>query len=158
MIPFQYLHDLCIDRNLSIATAESCSAGLLSSNIASIAGASSFFKGGIISYQNKVKIDVLGVCPSIINQKTEVSSEVVEQMAQAVRCKFSADFSIATSGYAGPTGGDQVNPIGTVFIAVSSKQKVVSKRFILKGDRHSIVSQSVRLGVEFLIEELKKQY
>jgi len=154
----QQLYDVCVDNNVSIATAESCTAGLLSSMITSISGSSSFFKGGVISYQNNIKIDILGVCPSMINQKTEVSSEVVEQMAEGVRHKFVADFSIATSGYAGPTGGNQVNPIGTIFIAVSSKEKVVSKRFVLEGDRHSIVSQSVSLGIEFLVQELKKQY
>ena len=76
-------------------------------------------------------------------------------MAQGVRNKFSADFSVATSGYAGPTGGSELNPIGTVFIAISSKEKTISKRFVFVGDRESIVSQSVISGAEFLMEVLK---
>ena len=155
MNPFQQLHDLCVEKKVSIATAESCTAGLLAAKITSIPGASSFFKGGIIAYQNDVKIDHLGVSKSLIKEKTEVCAEVVQQMAQGVRNKFSADFSVATSGYAGPTGGSELNPIGTVFIAISSKEKTISKRFVFVGDRESIVSQSVISGAEFLMEVLK---
>ena len=155
MNPFQQLHDLCVEKKVSIATAESCTAGLLAAKITSIAGASSFFKGGIIAYQNDVKINLLGVSKSLIKEKTEVCAEVVQQMAQGVRNKFSADFSVATSGYAGPTGGSELNPIGTVFIAISSKEKTISKRFVFVGDRESIVSQSVISGAEFLMEVLK---
>ena len=157
MNPFQQLHDLCVETNTSIATAESCSVGLLASKITSISGASSFFKGGIIAYQNNVKINLLGVSQLIIKEKTEVCSEVVEQMAKGVRNKLLADFSIATSGYAGPTGGTQLNPIGTVFIAISSKEKTISKRFVFAGDRESIVSQAIIKGVSFLLKELKNQ-
>ena len=155
MNPFQQLHDLCVEKKVSIATAESCTAGLLAAKITSIPGASSFFKGGIIAYQNDVKINLLGVSKSLIKEKTEVCAEVVQQMAQGVRNKFSADFSVATSGYAGPTGGSELNPIGTVFIAISSKEKTFSKRFVFVGDRESIVSQSVISGAEFLVEVLK---
>ena len=155
MNPFQQLHDLCIEKKVSIATAESCTAGLLAAKITSIPGASSFFKGGIIAYQNDIKINHLGVSKSLIKEKTEVCAEVVQQMAQGVRNKFSADFSVATSGYAGPTGGSELNPIGTVFIAISSKEKTISKRFVFLGDRESVVSQSVISGAEFLMEVLK---
>ena len=155
MNPFQQLHDLCVEKKVSIATAESCTAGFLAAKITSIAGASSFFKGGIIAYQNDVKIDHLGVSKSLIKEKTEVCAEVVQQMAQGVRNKFSADFSVATSGYAGPTGGSELNPIGTVFIAISSKEKTISKCFVFVGDRESVVSQSVISGAEFLMGVLK---
>ena len=155
MNPFQQLHDLCVEKKASIATAESCTAGLLAAKITSIPGSSSFFKGGIIAYQNDIKINHLGVSKSLIKEKTEVCAEVVQQMAQGVRNKFSADFSVATSGYAGPTGGSELNPIGTVFIAISSKEKTISKRFVFVGDRESIVSQSVISGAEFLVEVLK---
>ena len=155
MNPFQQLHDLCVEKKVSIATAESCTAGFLAAKITSIPGASSFFKGGIIAYQNDVKINLLGVSKSLIKEKTEVCAEVVQQMAEGVRNKFLADFSVATSGYAGPTGGSELNPIGTVFIAISSKEKTISKRFVFVGDRESIVSQSVISGAEFLMEVLK---
>ena len=155
MAPFQQLHDLCVEKNMSIATAESCTAGLLASKITSISGASSFFKGGIIAYQNNVKINLLGVSQSIIKEKTEVSSEVVEQMAEGVRDKFLADFAISTSGYAGPSGGTILNPVGTVLIGISSNNKTISKRFLFKGDRESIINQCVITACRFLLKELK---
>ena len=155
MNAYQKLHDLCIEKSLFIAVAESCTAGLLASKIASISGASTFFKGGIVAYQNDIKIDILGISESVLKQKQAVSSLVVEQMAEGVRNKFLADFGIATSGYAGPTGGTKLNPIGTVFIAISSNQKTISKRFVFSGDRESVVGQSVIKGVNFLIDELK---
>ena len=154
---FAKLHDLCIEKHISIATAESCTAGLLVSKLSAFSGASSFLKGGIIAYQNDIKIDLLKVSKSLIKEKTAVCSDVVEQMAEAVRYRFLADFSIATSGYAGPTGGTESNPVGTVFIAVSSKERTISKRFVFAGDREDIVRQSVVKGVEFLIQELKNQ-
>lgn len=153
----QQLHDLCIEKNVSIAVAESCTTGGLSSSISSVAGASNFFKGGIIAYQNKIKIGVLGVSESIIREKTEVCVEVVEQMSLAVRNRFSSDFSIATSGYAGPTGGTELHPIGTVFIAISSKNGTVSRRFFFQGERSSVISQVIVAGIQFLLEELKNQ-
>ena len=154
---FQQLHDLCVEKEISIATAESCTAGFLASKITSVSGSSSFFKGGIIAYQNDIKIGYLGVLESIIREKTVVCSEVVEQMSEGVRHKFLSDFSIATSGYAGPTGGTELNPVGTVFIAISSKENTISERFIFTGDRESVISQSVIKGVKFLMEELKNQ-
>jgi len=153
----QQLYAFCAEKNISIATAESCTAGLLASEISSISGASSFFKGGIISYQNDIKIEELGVLASVIRKKTEVCAEVVEQMAKAVRSKFSADFTIATSGYAGPKGGTELNPVGTVFIAISSSEKIISRRFLFLGDRKSVIRQAVVSGINFLIEELKNQ-
>ena len=157
MNPFQQLHDLCVELDMSIATSESCTGGLFASKITSISGSSSFFKGGIIAYQNNIKINLLGVSKSIIREETEVCSKVVEQMAEGVRNKFLADFSVATSGYAGPVGGTDINPVGTVFIAISSKERIVSKRFVFSGSRESIVNQVVIKGVGFLLEELKNQ-
>ena len=153
----QQLHNLCVEKNISIAVAESCTAGALSSKITSTAGASIFFKGGIIAYQNNIKIGVLDVSESIIREKTEVCTEVVEQMSLAVRNIFSSDFSIATSGYAGPTGGTELHPIGTVFIAISSKHHTISRRFILPGDRSAVIRQATVAGIQFLLEELKNQ-
>ena len=154
---FRQLHDLCIKMNVSVSTAESCTSGLLASNITSFSGASSFFKGGIISYQNDIKVNVLGVSELLIKDKSEVCSEVVEQMAKNVRTRFSSDFSIATSGYAGPEGGTELHPVGTVFIAVSYEKKTTSKRFLFSGERESVVNQSVVKASEFLLKEIKSQ-
>ena len=152
----QQLHNLCVEKDISISTAESCTAGLLASKITSLPGASFFFKGGIISYQKDVKINLLNISSLIINEKTEVSFEVVEKMAIAVRNKLPSDFSVSTSGYAGPEGGGNINPVGTVFIAISSNNKTISERFIFSGDRESIINQCVFKGLELLIREIKK--
>lgn len=153
----QELHDLCIERGFSIATAESCTSGLIGSQITTISGSSSYFKGGVIAYQNTIKIGVLGVSADLIDKKTEVCTDVTEQMAINTLKKFNSDFAVATSGYAGPNGGTKENPIGTVFISIATKDKLISKRFSFNGERKSIVSKSVVKSIEFLIDEIKNQ-
>ena len=157
MNPFLELHDFCIANRISIATAESCTAGRIASEISAISGASLFFNGGLIAYQNNIKVKLLGVSELVIKEKTEVSAEVVEQMAEGVRDRFLADFAISTSGYAGPSGGTILNPVGTVLIGISSNNKTVSQRFLFKGDRQSIINQCVITACRFLLQELKKQ-
>ena len=157
MSSLQQLHEMCVEKKLFIATAESCTSGLLSSTITSSAGASSFFKGGVVAYKNDIKINFLGVSKSLIEDKTAVSLEVTEQMAEGVRNRFLVDLSVATTGYAGPTGGTKLNPLGTVFIAVASNGKMISKRFVFQGGRQSVVSQTVVKAIDILVEVLKNQ-
>ena len=151
------LQQLCIEKGVSVVVAESCTAGLIASKLASLPGSSSYFKGGVIAYQNEIKSKVLGVSQSIIDEKTEVSDEVVAQMAEGVLKKFDSDFAIATSGYAGPSGGTNKNPIGTVFIAIASEVGVVVSRFFFLGSRQSIVNQSYKVSLNLLYSEIKKQ-
>jgi len=151
------LHDLCLSSEVTIAVAESCTSGLIASKLTSKSGSSSFFKGGIVAYQNEIKIKILGVSQELIDEKTEVSAEVVIQMAEGVRKSFSANYSVATSGYAGPSGGANNNPIGTVFIAVSCFGSNDVERFVFLGDRQSIVNQASEKSLELLYETIKKQ-
>ena len=151
------LQQLCIEKGVCVAVAESCTAGLISSKLTTLPGSSSFFKGGVVAYQNEIKTKILGVSQSIIDEKTEVSAEVVKQMAQSVLGKFDADFAIAISGYAGPTGGTNKNPIGTVFIAISSEAGIFVNRFIFLGKRQSIVNQASDRAIDLLYIEIKKQ-
>ena len=153
---FQQLHDLCVERNVFVATAESCTAGLIASKLTLKSGSSTFFKGGIIAYQNDIKIKILGVDEQAILQYTEVSTEVVRQMAEGVRKSFLADYAIATSGYAGPSGGTSNNPIGTVFIAISSASGVDVERFVFSADRQSIVNQASEKAVSLSYDAIKK--
>ena len=150
------LHDLCVSKGVSVAVAESCTSGLIASKLTLKSGSSTFFKGGIIAYQNAIKIKILGVDEQAILQYTEVSAEVVKQMAEGVRKSFLADYSIATSGYAGPSGGTNNNPIGTVFIAISSASGVDVERFIFSGDRQVIVSQASEKSLSLLYDAIKK--
>ena len=130
MLSLNNLHQLCIEKGVSIAVAESCTAGLIASKLTTLPGSSSYFNGGVVAYHNKIKTKILGVRQSIIDEKTEVSVEVVNQMAKSVLEKFDANFAIATTGYAGPSGGTNKNPIGTVFIAIASVVGIVVNRFV----------------------------
>ena len=157
MLSLNTLHQLCIEKGVSIAVAESCTAGLIASKLTTLPGSSSYFNGGVVAYQNEIKIKILGVSQSIIDEKTEVSVEVVNQMAKSVLEKFDANFAIATTGYAGPAGGTNKNPIGTVFIAIASVVEVVVNRFVFLGDRQSIVNQASESALSLLYNEIKKQ-
>ena len=150
------LHDLCVSKGISVAVAESCTSGLIVSKLTLKSGSSAFLKGGIIAYQNDIKIKILGVDEQAILQYTEVSTEVVRQMAEGVRKSFLADYSIATSGYAGPSGGTNNNPIGTVFIAISSASGIDVERFIFSGNRQSIVNQASEKSLSLLYDTIKK--
>ena len=151
------LQQLCIEKGVSIAVAESCTAGLIASKLTTLPGSSSYFNGGVVAYQNEIKTKILGVSQSIIDEKTEVSVEVVNQMAKSVLEKFDANFAIATTGYAGPAGGTNKNPIGTVFIAIASVVGVVISRFVFLGNRQSIVNQASESALSLLYTEIKKQ-
>ena len=157
MLSLNTLHQLCIEKGVSIAVAESCTAGLIASKLTTLPGSSSYFNGGVVAYQNEIKIKILGVSQSIIDEKTEVSVEVVNQMAKSVLEKFDANFAIATTGYAGPAGGTNKNPIGTVFIAIASVVGVVVSRFVFLGDRQSVVNQASESALSLLYTEIKKQ-
>ena len=150
------LHDLCVSKGISVAVAESCTSGLIASKLTLKSGSSTFFKGGIIAYQNDIKIKQLGVDEQVILEYTEVSAEVVRQMAEGVSKIFSADYSIAISGYAGPSGGTNNNPIGTVFIAILSASEVDVERFVFSGNRQSIVNQASEKSLSLLYDAIKK--
>jgi PncC family amidohydrolase len=151
------LQQLCIEKGVSVVVAESCTAGLIASKLTTLPGSSSYFNGGVVAYHNKIKTKILGVRQSIIDEKTEVSVEVVNQMAKSVLEKFDANFAIATTGYAGPSGGTNKNPIGTVFIAIASVVGIVVNRFVFLGNRQSIVNQASESALSLLYNEIKKQ-
>ena len=157
MLLLNNLQQLCIEKGVSIAVAESCTAGLIASKLTTLPGSSSYFNGGVVAYQNEIKTKILGVSQSIIDEKTEVSVEVVNQMAKRVLEKFDANFAIATTGYAGPAGGTNKNPIGTVFIAIASVVGVVVNRFVFLGNRQSVVNQASESALSLLYNEIKKQ-
>lgn len=113
-------------RNLTVATAESCTGGTVASTIVSVPGASLYFKGGIVAYDNEVKKDLLKVDASALQTDGAVSKIVVEQMAEGAKRLLKTDFAIATSGIAGPDGGTEVKPVGTTWIAVASPNGTVS--------------------------------
>jgi len=115
--------------NKTIVTAESCTGGKIASLITSVPGSSSYFKGTIVAYANEIKTSLLHVPAEIIKENGAVSKPVVEAMAANVLKYMDSDYSVATSGIAGPDGGSDEKPVGTIWIAVASKNKVIAKKY-----------------------------
>ena len=134
----------------TIATAESCTGGYIAHLLTSISGSSTYFKGSIISYANEVKQEVLGVSEEDLIQQGAVSQAVVEQMAKGVRDKMKTDYAVATSGVAGPDGGSDEKPVGTVWIAFASEHKVVSKKFLFEKNRERNIRRAALAALSML--------
>lgn len=128
--------EMLLKANKTIAFAESCTGGYLSHLITSIPGSSAYYKGSIVSYAYDVKVNSLDVDQHEMEVKGAVSEEVVIQMAKAVRSKLGADIGISVSGVAGPGGGTEEKPVGTVWIAYSDHEKTVAKKFNFSKDRN----------------------
>lgn len=139
----------------TISTAESCTGGYLAHLLTSIAGSSNYYMGSVISYSNEVKVRQLGVKQTDLDSKGAVSQEVVEQMAKGVREKLSTDISMATSGIAGPDGGTEDKPVGTVWIALAAPEGVFSKKFIFERDRGRNIRRSSMAALSMLRRYLK---
>ena len=152
----QLVYDLCKIKCISISVAESCTSGLIASSLSQIPGSSNIFLGGIICYSDLSKINLLGISSKLINEKSSVSEDVCFEMAKNVRNKFNSDFSIATTGYAGPTGGTKDNPVGTVFITINSSKGSITEKILFSGDRKIILNQVRIKALELLIDEIKK--
>ena len=118
-----------VEKGYHISFAESCTGGLIAKLVTDVPGSSSVLLGGCVTYTNDVKINLLGVDPAIIERDTEVSLACAKAMAQGVRERIGACIGVSTTGYAGPTGGSERDPVGTVYIAVSTKARTVGERF-----------------------------
>ena len=120
------LNDKFWKEELTLATAESCTGGNIAAEITAIPGSSHFYKGGIVAYNNEVKINLLGVSPQTLEEKGAVSEETVIEMVKGAMKSMNSDCAVATSGIAGPTGGTPVNPVGTVWIAAGMKDRIIT--------------------------------
>ena len=143
-------------KQMSLATAESCTGGKIAAHITALAGASAYFKGGIVSYATETKIELLKVDKSLIEKHSVVSKEVAEAMAVNVRTLLKTDFAVATTGNAGPTKGDSDMDVGTVFIAIASPNGVFAEKFMMGNHRERIVQKSVNKAFELLQKEILK--
>ena len=148
--------NLLTAKNQTLSTAESCTGGNVSKMLTSISGSSSFFNGSIISYSNQSKSVLLDIDEKNIEKYGAVSKQVVEQMAANIRLKFNSDFGISTSGIAGPSGGTTEKPVGTVWIAVANKDKVISKKLNLGYNRERNIYVSSLSVLNLLRLELLK--
>jgi len=140
---------------MRLATAESCTGGLISSAITEIAGASSVFERGFITYSNQSKIDLLTVPTFYIDDYGAVSMEVALAMAEGALLMSRADISISVTGVAGPDGGTEDKPVGTVFIGCAKKNSDTTyKQFLFKGDRNSIRLQAAEAAITLALNAL----
>lgn len=143
-------------KQLTLATAESCTGGRLASKFTEIPGASAYFKGSIVSYATSAKHDVLDIPIDFIQKYSVVSAEITKEMAKRVQNMFNTDIAIATTGNAGPTKGDSEAEIGTVFIAIAYKSEVLVEKFNFGNHRERVTQKAVNKALEMLFELLKK--
>ena len=143
------------EKKMTLALAESCTGGTLSSMITSVAGASAYYRGGIISYANEIKTSELNVSPYTLMINGAVSQAVVEQMAEGVRVRYNADYAVAVSGIAGPDGGSPEKPVGTTWIAVASKNKIVSSLHNFADERGRNIQKAAITALFMLWNEVK---
>ncbi len=142
--------DLLKERKQTLAIAESCTGGYVSSLFTAIAGSSDIFKGGIVPYTNDAKHELLNVDKTIFEKHGAVSKECVLALAENVRAKLKSDFSISISGIAGPGGGTPDKPVGFVWIAVSDGKKTLAKSFQFGDDRNRNIVMTANAAVSFL--------
>ena len=149
------VHDLLIESSFTISVAESCSSGFIASELTSISGSSSYFRGGVIAYNDEIKVKILDINKDTIIKESSVSSIVAELMAKNVAKRFNTDFAISTTGYAS-SSSQNTSPVGTVFIAVKTPMKTIVKQFLFSGSRKIIIDQVKDKAFEMLLEEIKK--
>ncbi len=139
----------------TLAVAESCTGGLLGGMITEISGSSAYFEGGWITYSNRAKSMKLGVDPMILSQHGAVSRETAESMARGAREGAGSDFALAITGIAGPTGGTPEKPVGTVWIALATKDRVFSEMNVFLGNRSEVRSRAANRALFILWNELR---
>ena len=152
----ELVHHILTENNLTLAVAESCTGGTIASRFTAMAGASAYFRCGVVAYANEIKTDILGVNPDDIAQYGAVSEAVARQMAEGARRISGADYAIATTGIAGPTGGSEAKPVGTVWMAVATPTRTLSRMRPSGTDRGQIINRASAYAIEMLYNILKE--
>jgi len=147
---------ILVKSNKTLSTAESFTGGLISSRISSVPGASEYFKGSVVAYDTNVKKDLLKLDEGIINDFSVVSSQVANEMANNVKKLLDSDYSISTTGNAGPTKGDSKKDIGLIYISIATPIETKSYKFNFGNNREKNIKKSVNKALELLFNELLK--
>lgn len=142
------------EKGLTLGTAESLTAGLIAATVADVSGASAVLMGGVVSYDPRVKHEVLGVSQEVIDTVGVVSEACALQMASGARNLLKVDVSLSATGVAGPTGGTPENPVGTVWLGVSTAEGTIARRFQFDGDRQSVRRQTVETALRLALDVL----
>jgi len=139
-----------MNKNLTIASAESCTGGLIGHKLTNVPGSSDYFRGGLVVYSNQSKMDLLQVSPETLQKHGAVSETTVKEMAQGVKARIKTDLGMAVTGIAGPDGGSKEKPVGTVHIGLAAKQDVFSGKYLFWGDRDQIKSNTAMMALDWV--------
>lgn len=149
--------EVCTERGYKVAAAESCTGGMISAAITSVPGSSAVIELGVCSYSNRIKQELLKVSERTLETKTEYSVDCVKEMTNGVLKLSGADFAVSTSGIAGPSGGTEDDPVGTVYIGVCGKEHGVYKRYVFPDTgrdniRASATEKALKMLLDLIIE------
>jgi PncC family amidohydrolase len=148
------LQGLCLDRGLTVAVAESCTGGLVADAITDVAGSSGYFLGGVVSYSNEAKEQLLDVPGPVLAGHGAVSAQVARAMAEGVRTRFAASVAASVTGIAGPDGGTDEKPVGLTYVAIADADGVDVRRHAWTGDRAANKMSSAAAVLELLLERV----
>lgn len=148
------LQRLAVGHAVTVGTAESCTGGLVGHSITSVPGSSAYYRGGVISYADAVKIELVGVTAATIERHGAVSAQVAVAMAEGVRELIGCDLAVAVTGVAGPQGGTRAKPVGLTYVAVAGPSGHDVRRHLWSGDRTANKVQSAAAALEMLIDSL----
>ncbi len=147
--------DIMNQKRLTLAAAESCTGGLVSSRITDVPGSSAYFLGGVVAYSYEAKASLLGVSWDTLNKYGAVSRETVIEMARGARKLFNADIAVSISGIAGPGGGTDAKPVGTVWVGLSASGGEEARHFVWEGDRILNKQLSSEAALQFILDHLE---
>lgn len=139
---------------LTLATAESCTGGLVAHRITNIPGASRIFRGGVVAYADEIKVGVLGVSPALLAEHGAVSEEAAKAMAEGILARMKTGFGLSLTGIAGPDGGSPEKPVGLVYMALASPHRTEVRKRMFVGDRVQIKHQAAEAALQLLREAL----
>lgn len=155
MTRLEYIAQELTNRKKTITTAESCTGGLLSAALTSVAGSSAYFQRGFVVYSNQSKTQLLNVLPSTLRAYGAVSEETAREMALGALLATRNDYALSITGVAGPDGGSEKTPVGTVWFGFATKQRIWAKKYQFEGDRNQIRQQAVQYALAILEHYLK---
>ncbi len=152
MKPEYVLREVLTAKGLTIATAESCTGGMIGARITDVPGSSAYFLGGVVAYSNEAKIGILGVKRETIETHGAVSAECAEEMVRGVRRLFNSDIGVATTGIAGPGGGTPMKPVGLVYMAIALGDDVRVFRDVFSGNRGQVREQTTATALKRVLD------
>lgn len=153
----QRLQELALWNGLTVGTAESCTGGLIGHALTGIAGSSDYYRGGVISYSDELKADLLGVPVRLLEDHGAVSEAVARAMAEGARDRLGVDYAVSVTGVAGPGGGTETKPVGLTWVAVAGPQGQRARRHRWHGGRSSNKEHSAAAALELLLEVVEEE-